>query len=253
MRLVLDDFLAALSFYSRLPAPAPSGAPDFSRLAAAAPLAGAFLGALAALALLIANLLHLPPLLCASLAIAALALLTGALHEDGFADVADGFGGGRDRDAKLAIMRDSRLGSYGGLALTLATIARVGALAALFERNVFLAAFVLIFVGAASRVAGLAPLLMLVPARADGLAAAVSPPDRQSAGQGLAVAACFALPLWLAGAPLSQLLFAIAAAGLLVWGLARLAQRQIGGYTGDVLGAAQQAAEIALLICLSAA
>ena len=131
----LRDLLACLRFFTRLPLPAlpfdqsPHAPPDMARIALMAPVAGAIIGAIAALALAIANLLGMPPLLGAALAIAALVIATGALHEDGLADVADGFGGGATRARKLEIMRDSRVGAYGAAALALALILRVAALA----------------------------------------------------------------------------------------------------------------------------
>src|ERR1700677_2723291 len=126
------DVLSSLRFFTRLPLPTrETEPPDWAQIAWSAPFAGAIVGAIGGLALVVANELSLPPFLAATLAIAALALTTGALHEDGLADVADGFGGGSTREAKLAIMRDSRIGAFGAIALVLSLLLRVGALASL--------------------------------------------------------------------------------------------------------------------------
>ena len=126
------DIGDALRFFTRVPVgdPGASAPLDINRFAWAAPVAGAVVGLIGALALALTGLLGLPPLMRAGLATAALVAATGALHEDGLADVADGFGGGATRAMKLDIMRDSRIGAYGAIALTLALILRVGALTA---------------------------------------------------------------------------------------------------------------------------
>jgi adenosylcobinamide-GDP ribazoletransferase len=254
-RPLLKDIAACLRFYSRLPIP--SGVdghamPDFRLAARALPLAGGVIGGCGALGLLAARAFGGPPLPSAVCAVAALVAVCGALHEDGLADVADGFGGGRDRERKLEIMRDSRIGSYGAVVLILSLMLRVSALAAITERGAFLGAAALIAVGAVSRAAGLAPLAMLPPARADGAGAAALRPDPSTLRQAALYAAAVSLLPLLFGASLGEIIladFASIGAAMLVVNLAR---RQIGGYTGDVLGAAQQAAEIAGLVFLSA-
>jgi adenosylcobinamide-GDP ribazoletransferase len=252
-RLLLADVATFLRFYSRLPIGAGAQAPlDFARMSSALPIAGAVIGATGAAALLLARLCHLPSLVCALVSVAALVLATGALHEDGLADVADGFGGGATRESKLAIMRDSRVGAYGVLALCFSVLFRVAALASIVERSAMLAAFTLVFAGAVSRVAGLAPMLRLPPARVEGLGATIAPPSRAKWIRAWFAAAIFGVAPWLAGAGLSQIAVAIVAAFAAAALIASLAKREIGGYTGDVLGAAQQLAEIAILAALSA-
>ena len=142
-------------------AAAPRRALEMGRIAWAAPVAGAAVGLIGALVLALTTFLGLPPLLRAGLTTAALVASTGALHEDGLADVADGFGGGATRAAKLEIMRDSRVGAYGAAALGLALILRVGALAASLEGSFWRAALSLILVAAVSRAAALLPLALL--------------------------------------------------------------------------------------------
>jgi adenosylcobinamide-GDP ribazoletransferase len=251
----LKDLYACLRFYSRLPAPAGAvghAMPDLRRAARALPAAGALIGACGAAALLAARALGIPALPAAACAIAALVVIGGALHEDGLADVADGFGGGGTRERKLEIMRDSRLGSYGAAALILSLVLRVGALASLTESGALLGAAALLAAGAVSRAAGLAPLMMLQRARADGAGAAALRPDLAALRFAAMLAALLSLLPAMGGVSLGRIALAdLAALGAALL-VTRLARRQIGGYTGDVLGAAQQAAEVAVLVLLSA-
>src|SRR5512140_2565084 len=101
---LVDDLRGALAFYTRLPVGRATPVAALARAAWAAPLAGALIGALGALAYWIATRLNLPPMVAATLAVGATLLLTGALHEDGLADTADGFGGGATRQQALDIM-----------------------------------------------------------------------------------------------------------------------------------------------------
>ena len=166
------DVLSSLRFFTRLPLPTrETGPPDWARIAWSAPLAGAIVGAIGGLALVVSDELSFPPFLAATFAIAALVLTTGALHEDGLADVADGFGGGSTREAKLAIMRDSRIGVFGAIALVLSLMLRVGALAALQREGTGFAFAGLVLANAAARSGALTPLAWLPPARLDGAGA----------------------------------------------------------------------------------
>ncbi|WP_426441126.1 adenosylcobinamide-GDP ribazoletransferase [Bradyrhizobium genosp. P] len=115
----LDDLRTAIAFLTRLPMPHPDGgrSDQFARAQRMFPLVGGLIGAAVGLVCLLLRVIGVPDLAAAALALGGGALLTGALHEDGLADVADGFGGGRDTAAKLQIMRDSRLGTYGALIL----------------------------------------------------------------------------------------------------------------------------------------
>ena len=226
--------------------------PDFARNAWAVPAAGALIGACGGGALLLAVAIGIAPLPASVCAVAALLLATGGLHEDGLADVADGFGGGATRERKLEIMRDSRLGSYGAIALIVALLLRATALAALTERGPLLAALALIAAGCVSRAAGLIPLLLIPPARRDGAGAAALIPNAAALRLAFIVAAIVSLAPLTTGAGLNNIAFADFFALLAGVGVARLAQKQIGGYTGDVLGAAQQVAETVMLLFLSA-
>ena len=251
------DVADALRFFTRFPVGGPGGPLDMNRIAWAAPLAGASVGLAGALILALTAWLGLAPLLSAGLATAALVAATGALHEDGLADVADGFGGGATRERKLEIMRDSRIGAYGAAALALALILRVGALAASLDGPFGRAALSLILVATLSRAAALMPLALLPPARADGAGAAAG----RLGGDALAAAwgsgLVIALGVGLASVGLLHAFAAALMSAAAAWGVAALARRAIGGQTGDVAGAAQQCAEIAawcgLLIGHSAA
>lgn len=243
----LDDFKAAVGLLTRLPMPHPQGAmpPNFVRAHRMFPVVGALIGA--AVGLLCLGLRHLgvPDLAAAALALGAGAILTGALHEDGLADVADGFGGGRDVAAKLEIMRDSRLGTYGALILLVSFVAKLAALAAISNGHV-----VQSLIAAHALARGVLPWMsMSLPyARKDGLAASAGRPDAATA----AIAAALALAVALLSLSFVNALGAALAAGLSAAAMARLAQRQIGGQTGDVLGGAEQVAETAILVLLAA-
>ena len=252
------DIADALRFFTRLPLPQRGAAPlDMTRIAWAAPVAGAAVGLIAAAVLAATQILRLPELVSAGLATAALIAATGAMHEDGLADAADGFGGGSTRAQKLEIMRDSRIGAYGAFALALALILRVGALAAALRGGYVSAAGALILVSALSRAGALAPLAALDPARSDGAGAAAGRLDLAPFAASCGVALVIALVAGLLATGLGRALMAAAAGATGAAAMTMLAGRQIGGQTGDVAGAAQQWAEIGawcgLLIGQSAA
>ncbi|KQO69652.1 MULTISPECIES: adenosylcobinamide-GDP ribazoletransferase [unclassified Methylobacterium] len=256
--LLAYDGAACLRFYSRLPVPAlpgegdPHAAPDFTRVPRMLPLAGLVLALPGGLVLLAAWGLGLGPFLAATLAVATGVLITGALHEDGLADVADGFGGGTTRERRLEIMRDSRIGAYGGVALVLALALRIGALATLLDRTGSGAALALVLAAALSRTAALAPMVLLVPARRDGAAASVGRPGRPAVAIAGALALTLALLGGLLGLPVGGVLLMLLLSGLGALAVTALARRRIGGQTGDVIGACQQVAEIAALLGLVA-
>jgi adenosylcobinamide-GDP ribazoletransferase len=243
----LDDLRTAVAFLTRLPMPHSEGAmpANFVRARRVFPLVGAGIGGAVGLFCLGMRLVGLPDLAAAALALGASAILTGALHEDGLADVADGFGGGRDPAAKLEIMRDSRLGTYGALILLVSFVAKLSALAALPD------AFVVRGLIAAHALArGVLPVMTMnmAYARKDGLAANAGRPDLATA----TTAAALALVIALLSLPWREALGAALAAAACAVGMAWLAQRQIGGQTGDVLGGAEQLGETAILLLLAA-
>jgi adenosylcobinamide-GDP ribazoletransferase len=241
------DIADALRFFTRLGvgAPEPSAALDVGRMAWAAPIAGVFVGLVGSLVLALAALLGLPLTLRAGLTTAALVALTGALHEDGLADVADGFGAGATRARKLEIMRDSRVGAYGAIAIALALILRVAALTAALDGGFWRASLSLMLVAALSRAGALTPLALLPPARADGAGAAAGRLDPSALAAAWGSALVIALALGLASLGLAHGLLATLASAAGALFMVVLARRAIGGQTGDVAGAAQQFGEIA--------
>jgi adenosylcobinamide-GDP ribazoletransferase len=243
----LDDFRTAVAFLTRLPMPHPDGAmpQNFVRAHRMFPVVGALIGGVVGLLCLGLRRVGVPDLAAAALALGAGALLTGALHEDGLADVADGFGGGRDVAAKLEIMRDSRLGTYGALILLVSFVAKLSALAAIPDGYV-----VPSLIAAHALARGLLPAMSmgLPHARKDGLAANAGRPDTATT----TIAALIALGMALLSLSPANAFFAALAAGTSGLGMAWLAQRQIGGQTGDVLGGAEQVAEVAILVLLAA-
>ncbi|SMH45405.1 adenosylcobinamide-GDP ribazoletransferase [Azospirillum agricola] len=251
-----QDAALALLFLTRVPLPLTGPLADGAAARAMGwfPLVGALVGVTGGLVFAVATLAHLPPLTAALLALAATAWLTGGLHEDGAADVADGFGGGRDRARKLEIMRDSRVGSYGVLALVFSVAIRASALAALagpigsdVGTAIGNAIAALVAAGALSRAGMAAVARRLPPARSDGLAAAQGRPTAATAALALALGGLAAVAVlgWMAPAAI----LAAAGAG---WLVAELARRQIGGHTGDVFGAIQQVGEAAVLLTVAA-
>ncbi|MGD1935570.1 MAG: adenosylcobinamide-GDP ribazoletransferase [Candidatus Phaeomarinobacter sp.] len=210
--------------------------PDLVRARWAFPFIGGLVGLLIWCAYAVAVALGAPAMVAALLALASLAMLTGGLHFDGLADYADGIGGGRDKAHTLDIMRDSRTGSNGVLALILVTALWVVCVAEVNPGP-------LAFVGAAvlSRAGMIVLQEILSPARVDGL-------GRRASGR---------------NAPARAIVIALAAVALFVWPLALItcaamicfigwqAQRKIGGQTGDVLGAAQLISETAIWVTLA--
>jgi len=238
------EFFLAARFFTRLPLGA-ADPPEPGRLAQAAwafPVVGAVIGIIAAAAFGLARVLDLPALAAALVAVGAGVLVTGALHEDGLADTADGLGGGGDVQTKLAIMRDSRSGAFGVLALIFSVGLRATALAAIDGRWSVLGA--LVAAHAVGRGALPAVLRLMPAARSDGLGATAGEPSSAGTAWSLGIAAVLALAGLGLGAGIAALVAACVVTGL----IAALARRQIGGYTGDVLGAIEQGGEAAMLL-----
>jgi adenosylcobinamide-GDP ribazoletransferase len=246
-----------LRFYTRLPTPRlaweadPHALPDFTRIPRMLPVAGAVVGAVGAAALLAASWLGLPPMAMAAVTLAALALATGAFHEDGLADMADGFWGGSTPARRLEIMADSRIGSYGATALAIALLLRFSAIAGLVaQAGAGRTALALVATAAISRVAGLIPLWALPPARPDGKSAAVGRPTDRTMGTACAITVVLAVLLLAPGFGIVKAAMALALGGLSAWPLMRLAKAKVGGQTGDVAGAVSQVAEAVVLLGL---
>ncbi len=240
------DIIEAIQLLSRLPMPDAGGA----RGAAAAwayPLAGLVIGAVAAGVGLLAHGVGLPAPLSALLCLATTVIITGALHEDGLADTADGLWGGWTVERRLEIMKDSRIGSYGVIALCLGLAARWAALWVLFEHAPYVAVAAVLVAAVGSRAMMPGVMATLPHAREDGLSASVGGVRRPAAVLALAIAGSCALIFAGTGG-----LFAVLYAVGITAGLSKLAKNKIGGQTGDILGATQQLAEIAILFALAA-
>ena len=206
------------------------------------PAVGALLGFGAGIVLLIVSA-FVTPLLGAAAALAVLAVATGGLHLDGLADTADGLLGGRDRERRLEIMRDPRVGSFGAIALVLVLLMDVAALASITPARALLS---LVVAGALSRWAMLWLVALLPYARPQGLGIAAAGGHRVfdlALGSVLAALAC--LLDW-RSAVIAELLVAIVATGLAVF-----AKNRIGGATGDVYGAAVEICQLAVFVAFA--
>ena len=243
------DMTQAIGLLTRLPLTTYLPRPDPTRAIAASawawPIVGAGLGLLAGLAGLLATTFGASAGSAAGVTLATMMLLTGALHEDGLADTADGLWGGQNKERRLEILKDSRVGSYGVLALTLATILRWSAITMLFQTGWVLAP--LMAMAALSRLPMVLLLASLPNARGSGLAATTGRPA--AATLLLAVAIGLIGSLALTGWAVIAAAFWIA---LTTIALAALAKAKIGGQTGDILGASQQLAEVAALTVFAA-
>ena len=253
------EVLSALRFYSRLPVPSfrfesdPHRVPDFRTLPRILPLAGLVMALPSVLIAALLSLLGIPALPLAALVIASLVIVTGAMAEDGFSDVVDGFFGGHTVERRLEIMADSRVGAFGASALVLALVVRVSSLAVLFDHRGLMALVVAVFVGSAlSRVAGIFPLVFLPPARPGGKSATVGRPGVVVTTIAVvSVLSLGALILFMGGIPPRLISAGLLLAFASVFPMMVLAQAKIGGQTGDVAGATQQVAEIVFLLALS--
>jgi adenosylcobinamide-GDP ribazoletransferase len=250
------ELLACLRFCTRLPIPtlafekAPHEMP-ISACARMLPIAGAVIGAIAAFVLWVAARLGLPPSLASLFAISCLVLLTGALHEDGMADFADATAGTTPEE-RLAIMKDSRIGTFGTLALILGSLARILSIAVIAAHSLCLACWVLIATAAASRTLMLLALHLLPPARTEGAGfSAAAPPEPMLAIAALIGFILGLLPL-LAGAGFGRVAVALILSVAVTFGVTALARRLLQGQTGDVAGATQQAAEISAYLVYAA-
>ena len=244
MRLA-RELAAGFGLLTRLPIGhlAPPGT-DYAGAAWTYPVVGAAVGGLGAMAYAATTALGMSAALAAIWTLAAMILVTGGLHEDGLADTADGLGG-RTPERRLAIMRDSRIGGYGAIAIMLCLAIRVAAIAQIAEPWRVAAALV------ASSVLGRAAILVVLaatkPARADGLSATLAAVPIGAVLAGLGFALAVTVPLL---GPHHALLSG-ALAGLAGVGTARLATRRIGGHTGDILGATEILAECLVLSYLA--
>ena len=254
----LRHFLLALQFFTRVPVTGRLAAwvgysPQMLRASAAHfPGVGWIVGGVAAAVFALASQ-GLPPLAAALLSTVATVWLTGAFHEDGLADVADGLGGSAQRERALEIMKDSRIGAFGAIALVLALALKVALLAALAAQGV---SAVVAGLFAGHVLSRLAPLFLIrfLPYVGDS-GASKSKPLADAIGGGALVVGVFwsipaVAPVLLAQGAMKTgaMVWAVAAAG--AW-MARLFRRRLQGFTGDGLGATQQVCELAIYLVLA--
>lgn len=240
------ELYTAFAFLTRLPLPTnPPHTGFIAKALRLSPIIGAFIGALSGSFYWLGLSFGLSPLLAALLGVGIGAIVTGGLHEDALCDMADGISGGSDREHRLTIMSDGRIGAHGALALMLVLLLRVGAIAQLSAPGPVMAA--LIGAGALSRAAMFAAMAALPNAKQSGLAHMAGRPDLMdamlAAGLGFAIA-LLAMPF---GVALDATLAAASGGALIGW----IAARKIGGQTGDVLGTVQQISELFVLLMLA--
>ncbi len=233
------DLPAALGLLTRLPVQVNSDA-AMARGAGSAwayPLVGAMLGTVGAVLATIAGGIGMPSGVTAGLLLAYLVIVTGAMHEDGLADSADGLWGGWDKARRLEIMKDSHIGVYGVCAIGLSLLLRWAALVVIVQMGAYWVA--LIAVGALSR-AGMVVVMATLPnARGGGLSQSVGRPAANTMWLAVGIAAVLAL--------VSGVGEAVLVAAVVTLGCALIAKAKIGGQTGDILGATQQVNEVVLL------
>jgi adenosylcobinamide-GDP ribazoletransferase len=243
----------AVQFLTRLPLPVLGRLSDeeardaLSRAMAWLPLAGALIGCVMAGVFIAARTVW-PPAIAAILALIVEARLTGAFHEDAVADFCDGFGGGRTADDVHRILKDSRIGSYGALGLGLAVLLRVATTASLSPTHAFIA-----IVGAATmaRLWGVAVMATVPPSSGgSGVARAIGAGKPVLLASAMLAAVPGLLPIALV-APVATGASLVVGAAFILW-FGRLLRRRIGGSTGDALGFAAYAGQLALLLALCA-
>ena len=243
-KMIVDDLRAAIMLLTRLPVWAAKGGdtPNLSRSTWAYPLVGMLVGTIGAVALFTAYSLGIGMILSVLIMITVMVLSTGAFHEDGLADTADGIGGGWTRERKLEIMRDSRIGTYGTVALLLSLGLRSAALVTISD--IMLIMLSTVMAATISRAGIVILLFVMSPARSDGMGTVAENPPLLAV-----VTAMFFALLATQIMPHGMTAGAVGCIGLLLiyW----MGKRHLDGYTGDLLGAGQQLVEIVILVTLS--
>ena len=248
----LELFFIALAYFTRLPVPGwVAFAPEkLGQAARFLPLVGWVVAAIGAAVFWLAAQV-LPVDIAVVLSMAATVRVTGAFHEDGWADTCDGLGGGWTKARVLEIMKDSRIGSFGAIGLVLLLLGKYNALIDLGAEHDYPLVAALLVAHPLSRLAAVSLMAVLDYARADDSSKSAPVARRLSAAE-LGLASLFGvLPLPLLN-PQEALAALLATAGVTLWALRTFARR-LGGYTGDCLGATQQLAEVAIYFGILAA
>lgn len=244
--LAASDVGAAIGLLTRIPVRV-----DMDRATArgakaawAYPIAGLIVGFLVGIVGIGASLLGVPAPLAAALGLAVGIIVTGAMHEDGLADTADGLWGGWDPEGRLKIMKDSYIGAYGVIAIVLSLLIRWMILTTLIDADGGL--WMIIAIAALSQTAMVVLMTWLPNARTGGLSRAVGRPDKMTAVIAAAIGGGVAISLG------GAIIIAAGITVLATLGCGIIARAKIGGQTGDILGATQQICEMGLgigLIC----
>jgi adenosylcobinamide-GDP ribazoletransferase len=244
---VRADLVAAFGLLTRLPLPRATASSSTGASVWAWPVVGLVVGAIGAAAYALGGRCHLSPWIGGMLAVLAMVIATGGFHEDGLADTADGIGGGATPERRLLIMKDSRIGSFGALALIASVGLRVGAVAQIGEPRLVAAALIVAAVFGRAAMPGV--LMLSGPARPGGLAASLGAPEAAP----IAIGWVLAVVVGLLSVGPHEALVAVFTTVLVAAAMAWLGQRSLGGYTGDTLGATEQLAECAVLLVLAGA
>lgn len=247
----IDKVAQAVGFLSRYPVPEEFFYNDDGKMDDTSGyfvIAGALIAFPMASVAAILAALDVNALLIAALLVASLTFVTGGLHEDGLSDCADGFWGSSKRDKILIIMKDSRLGTYGTLALLLSILIKVVALSHILEHlNAFSAFLAIIIASASSRGIMVWHWSELPSAKSDGVAVSVGEPSDKALQFTMISLAVLGILSILSAGFLAAALAIILAAGISYY-FTKLTDKKIDGHTGDTIGATQQLSEIAILI-----
>lgn len=247
----IDKIAQAVGFLSRYPVPEEFFYSDDGQMDETSgyfAVAGAFIALPLAIGASLLAALDVNSILIAVLLVASLSFATGGLHEDGLSDCADGFWGSSKRDKILAIMKDSRLGTYGTLALIFSILIKITAISLILENlNAFTGFMLILIACAASRGIMVWHWSELPAARSDGVAVGVGEPSDTSLKLIMISLAVLGLLAFLFAGFLAAALAIILAAGISFY-FTKLTDKKISGHTGDTIGASQQLSEIAILI-----
>ncbi len=255
MNGLLTETGRAVAFLSRLPVPDrvfDGHSVSIAQSAGAYGIAGIVIALPASVLLLLLLWAGVAPLFASAVSLSVLLLVSGALHEDGLADCADGFGGGSNRERILQIMKDSAIGTYGGIAIVMSLLLRVSGIAMIAGDSTPLAAALAIAgVAAVSRSAMVWHWHVLPAARLDGVAHSAGQPDEGAVRFAMISGAVVTVLLTVPAAGLVGALLALLLTAAACFAFTRFTDARISGHTGDTIGATQQVCEVAALLGLA--
>jgi adenosylcobinamide-GDP ribazoletransferase len=252
-RTMVDDFVMAMRFFSRLPSGGRAHeVPSLDRMAPALPFASFAIGFLPAMVLMALCWVSAPPFVAATVGVALMVIVTGAMPEDALADAADGLFGGQTVERRLEIMKDSRHGSYGVSALALYLVLRIAALGSVAAVNPLAAGALMLAVTVLARSGSLWLSAELHPARVGGASASVGRIGKRAFGIGLGFALLLVFVLAGPFVGVVGLLLGVLAAVGVAAGWVWTCRRLVGGQTGDLIGALHALIEAAVLVVFCA-